>query len=143
MIDYLPLKKITTLHDDEIKAAVERVIDSGWYLKGEATQRFEEQYASYIGTRFCVGCGNGLDALTLIFRAYLEMGVLHQGDEIIVPANAYIASILSITENGLTPVFVEPRRDRRHGDRTVYQSTCKGYPFSTYVWTLCNVITYN
>lgn len=111
MIDYLPLKKITTLHDDEIKVAVERVIDSGWYLKGEATQRFEEQYASYIGTRFCVGCGNGLDALTLIFRAYLEMGVLHQGDEIIVPANAYIASILSITENGLTPVFVEPRRD--------------------------------
>ena len=111
MIDYLPLKKITTLHDDEIKAAVERVIDSGWYLKGEATQRFEEQYASYIGTRFCVGCGNGLDALTLIFRAYLEMGMLHQGDEIIVPANAYIASILSITENGLTPVFVEPCRD--------------------------------
>ena len=121
MIDYLPLKKITTLHDDEIKAAVERVIDSGWYLKGETTQRFEEQYASYIGTRFCVGCGNGLDALTLIFRAYLEMGVLHQGDEIIVPANAYIASILSITENGLTPVFVEPRIDTLEIDDTLIE----------------------
>ena len=123
MIDYLPLKKITTLHDDEIKAAVERVIDSGWYLKGEATQRFEEQYASYIGTRFCVGCGNGLDALTLIFRAYLEMGVLHQGDEIIVPANAYIASILSITENGLTPVFVEPPRDTLEIDDMVIEQS--------------------
>ncbi len=109
MIDYLSLKKITAQHADEIKAAANRVIDSGWYLKGDATKDFEAQYASYIGTRFCVGCGNGLDALTLIFRAYLEMGILHFGDEIIVPANAYIASILSITENRLTPVLVEPQ----------------------------------
>ena len=109
MIDYLSLKKITAQHADEIKAAANRVIDCGWYLKGDATKGFEAQYASYIGTRFCVGCGNGLDALTLIFRAYLEMGILHFGDEIIVPANAYIASILSITENRLTPVLVEPQ----------------------------------
>ena len=121
MIDYLSLKKITAQHGDEIKTVVSRVIDSGWYLKGEATKRFEAQYASYIGSRFCIGCGNGLDALTLIFRAYLEMGVLQQGDEVIVPANAYIASILSITENGLTPVLVEPRADSLEIDDTLIE----------------------
>ena len=121
MIDYLSLKKITARHGDEIKTVVSRVIDSGWYLKGEATKRFEAQYASYIGSRFCIGCGNGLDALTLIFRAYLEMGVLQQGDEVIVPANAYIASILSITENGLTPVLVEPRADSLEIDDTLIE----------------------
>lgn len=121
MIDYLSLKKITAQHGDEIKTVVSRVIDSGWYLKGEATKRFEAQYASYIGSRFCIGCGNGLDALTLIFRAYLEMGVLQQGDEVIVPANAYIASILSITENGLTPVLVEPRADSLKIDDTLIE----------------------
>ena len=121
MIDYLSLKKITAQHGDEIKTVVSHVIDSGWYLKGEATKRFEAQYASYIGSRFCIGCGNGLDALTLIFRAYLEMGVLQQGDEVIVPANAYIASILSITENGLTPVLVEPRADSLEIDDTLIE----------------------
>ena len=121
MIDYLSLKKITAQHGDEIKTVVSRVIDSGWYLKGEATKRFEAQYASYIGSRFCIGCGNGLDALTLIFRAYLEMGVLQRGDEVIVPANAYIASILSITENGLTPVLVEPRADSLEIDDTLIE----------------------
>ena len=121
MIDYLSLKKITAQHGDEIKTVVSRVIDSGWYLKGEATKRFEAQYASYIGSRFCIGCGNGLDALTLIFRAYLEMGVLQRGDEVIVPANAYIASILSITENGLTPVLVEPCADSLEIDDTLIE----------------------
>ena len=121
MIDYLSLKKITAQHGDEIKTVVSRVIDSGWYLKGEATKRFEAQYASYIGSRFCIGCGNGLDALTLIFRAYLEMGVLQRGDEVIVPAKAYIASILSITENGLTPVLVEPRADSLEIDDTLIE----------------------
>ena len=121
MIDYLSLKKIIAQHGDEIKTVVSRVIDSGWYLKGEATKRFEARYASYIGSRFCIGCGNGLDALTLIFRAYLEMGVLQQGDEVIVPANAYIASILSITENGLTPVLVEPRADSLEIDDTLIE----------------------
>ena len=121
MIDYLSLKKITAQHGDEIKTVVSRVIDSGWYLKGEATKRFEAQYASYIGSRFCIGCGNGLDALTLIFRAYLEMGVLQRGDEVIVPGNAYIASILSITENGLTPVLVEPRADSLEIDNTLIE----------------------
>ena len=108
MIKYLDLKAVNSLYDDEIRSAVSRVLDSGWYLKGEATRRFEQHYAEYIGTRYCIGCGNGLDALTLIFRAYMEMGVMQQGDEVIVPANTYIASILAITECGLKPVLVEP-----------------------------------
>jgi dTDP-4-amino-4,6-dideoxygalactose transaminase len=111
MIDFLNLKQITALHADEIHQAASRVIDSGWYLKGIETQQFEEAYARYIGTRYCIGVANGLDALTLIFRAYLEMGLMMPGDEVIVPANTYIASILSVSECGLTPVLVEPRLD--------------------------------
>ena len=97
MIAYLPLLKINNLHDEELRAAVNRVLDSGWYLKGDATRQFEAHYAEYIGTRYCVGCGNGLDALKLILQAYIEMGVMQEGDEIIVPANTYIATILAIT----------------------------------------------
>ena len=99
------------MHTDEISAAVQRVVDSGWYLQGNENKAFAEEYARYISTRYCVGCGNGLDALTLILRAYKEMGRLHDGDEVIVPANTYIATILAITENNLTPVLVEPRID--------------------------------
>ena len=108
MIKYLPLKRINALHDAEIREAVSRVLDSGWYLKGEATRQFETHYAAYIGTRYCIGCGNGLDALTLILRGYMELGVMQEGDEVIVPANTYIASILAITACGLNPVLVEP-----------------------------------
>ena len=111
MIKYLDLKKINDIHDAELRQAVSQVLDSGWYLKGEATRRFEAHYADYIGSRYCVGCGNGLDALTLIFRGYMEMGVMKEGDEVIVPANTYIASILAITACGLKPVLVEPRLD--------------------------------
>lgn len=111
MIKYLDLKKINHLHDAELRSALSRVMDSGWYLKGDATRQFEEQYAHYIGTHYCIGVANGLDALTLILRAYMEMGRLKEGDEVIVPANTYIATILSITENHLVPVLVEPRID--------------------------------
>ena len=83
MIAYLPLLRINNLHDQELRAAVTRVLDSGWYLKGDATRQFEAHYAEYIGTRYCIGCGNGLDALTLILRAYMEMGVMSIGDEVI------------------------------------------------------------
>ena len=120
-IPYLSLQAVTALHRDEIQEAVARVVDSGWYLQGEANARFEREYADYIGTQHCVGCGNGLDALTLIFRAYKEMGVLHDGDEVIVPANTYIASMLSITENGLTPVLVEPREDNLQLDDSLIE----------------------
>ncbi len=108
---YLDLKSINQHHDAELRAAIGEVLDSGWYLKGEATRRFEQHYAQFIGTRHCVACGNGLDALTLILRAYIQMGVMQPGDEVIVPANTYIASILAITECGLKPVLVEPRLD--------------------------------
>ncbi|MGP1524709.1 DegT/DnrJ/EryC1/StrS family aminotransferase [Prevotella multiformis] len=108
MIDYLSLKDITDLHGDEIVNAVERVVRSGWYLQGQETNLFEQNYARFIGTEHCVTCGNGLDALSLILRAYMELGQLKAGDEVVVPANTYIATILAITENRLTPVLVEP-----------------------------------
>lgn len=111
MIKFLELQKVTAKYADEIHEAVDRVIDSGWYLQGEENDRFEANYAQYIGTQYCVGCANGLDALIWIFRAYIEMGVMKQGDEVIVPANTYIASILAISENGLKPVLVEPSID--------------------------------
>lgn len=111
MIKFLDLMAVTAMHADEINAAVQRVVNGGWYLQGNENKAFTEEYARYIGTRYCVGCGNGLDALTLILRAYKEMGRLHDGDEVIVPANTYIATILAITENNLTPVLVEPRID--------------------------------
>lgn len=111
MIKFLDLQKVTASHAEEIHEAIARVVDSGWYLLGNEVKNFEENYARYIGTSQCVGVGNGLDALTLIFRAYIEMGVMEVGDEVIVPANTYIASILAITENGLKPVLVEPSPD--------------------------------
>lgn len=108
-IPFLSLKDVTALHGDEINAAVTRVVNSGWYLQGEENKKFENHYADYIGTKYCIGCANGLDALIWIFRAYIELGVMQPGDEVIVPANTYIATILAITENGLKPVLVEPK----------------------------------
>ncbi len=108
MIKFLDLKKITESHGAEIGEAVSRVIRSGWYLQGEENRRFEQNFASFIGTGHAVGCANGLDALVLIFRALIETGRLHPGDEVLVPANTYIASILALTETGLRPVLVEP-----------------------------------
>ena len=108
MIKFLDLKGVTEKYADEIHQAASEVIDSGWYLQGKANAAFEEHYANYIGTRYCVGVANGLDALIWIYRAYIELGIMQEGDEVIVPANTYIASILAITENGLKPVLVEP-----------------------------------
>lgn len=109
MIPFLSLKDVTALHGDEINAVVTRVVNSGWYLQGEENKRFEENYSKFIGTKYAIGCANGLDALIWIFRAYIELGVMQPGDEVIVPANTYIATILAITENGLKPVLVEPK----------------------------------
>ena len=120
-MDYLSLKAVNALYAAEIREALLHVADSGWYLRGEATRRFEQHYAEYIGTRHCVGCANGLDALTLIIRAYKELGRLREGDEVIVPANTYIATILSITENRLVPVLVEPSIDTLQIDDTLIE----------------------
>lgn len=122
MIKYLDLKRVNDTYDEEIRRSIDEVLRSGWYLKGEATHRFEQHYADFIGTQYCIGCGNGLDALTLILRAYKEMGKLHDGDEIIVPANTYIASILAITENGLTPVLIEPSLQTLHIDDALIEN---------------------
>lgn len=118
MIKYLDLKLVTAQHGSEISEAVQRVVESGWYLQGVENKAFCEEFANFIGTAHCVGCGNGLDALTLILRAYKEMGVMQDGDEVIVPANTYIATILAITENNLKPVLVEPRIDTFQIDDT-------------------------
>ena len=107
-IPFLSLKDITDKYSKEIHEAVSRVIDSGWYLQGKENASFEANFAHYIGTKFAVGCANGLDALIWILQAYIEFGVMAPGDEVIVPANTYIASILAITENNLVPVLVEP-----------------------------------
>lgn len=107
-VPFLSLKDVTSMHGEEIQAAAARVVESGWYLQGEENARFEKHYAEYIGTKHCIGCANGLDALIWIWRAYIELGVMQPGDEVILPANTYIATHLGITENGLVPVCVEP-----------------------------------
>lgn len=108
MIKQLDLQRIQANYIDEIKKAVSDVIDSGWYINGSSLKTFEAELANYLGTGNVLGVSNGLDALRLIFRAYVELGKLQEGDEVIVPANTFIASMLSITDNHLKPVFVEP-----------------------------------
>lgn len=108
MIPFLDLKAINAQYRDELVAAATRVIDSGWYIQGTEVKAFEQEFAEYCGSKHCIGVANGLDALTLTLRAWKEMGSLKEGDEVIVPANTYIASILAITENRLKPVLVEP-----------------------------------
>ena len=100
---------MTALHGAEINEAVTRVVNNGWYLQGKENENFEQHYSEFIGCKHTIGCANGLDALIWIFRAYIEMGMMQPGDEVIVPANTYIATILAITENGLVPVMVEPK----------------------------------
>lgn len=108
MINFLNLKTINDSFEPELSLAIKRVLDSGWYLLGNELKSFEEEYANYIGTKNCIGVANGLDALRLILKAYMELGIIKEGDEIIVPANTFIASILAISDNRLTPVLVEP-----------------------------------
>ena len=108
MIPFLSLKQITDKYSSEIHEAVARVVDSGWYLQGAENEKFENNYSKWIGCKHSIGCANGLDALFLIFRAYKELGIMKDGDEVIVPANTYIATIIAITENKLIPILVEP-----------------------------------
>ncbi|MDX5429226.1 MAG: aminotransferase class V-fold PLP-dependent enzyme, partial [Bacteroidota bacterium] len=107
-IPFLDLREVNAQYRGELIDSMVRVLDSGWYIRGTEVNRFEEEFARYCGSDHCVGVANGLDALILILRAYMELGRLKPGDEVIVPANTYIASILSITENGLNPILVEP-----------------------------------
>lgn len=108
MIPFLSLKDINQPRSEEILDVVKEVVQSGWYLHGKYTKQFEQNYSNFTGVKHTIGVANGLDALRLILRAYMEMGVMEAGDEVIVPANTYIASVLAISENQLKPVFVEP-----------------------------------
>jgi dTDP-4-amino-4,6-dideoxygalactose transaminase len=108
IVPFLDLRLVNNQYQEELKKASERVIDSGWYIFGDELVNFEKEFANYCGTKYCVGVGNGFDALSLTLRAWKELGRLREGDEVIVPANTYIASILAITENRLKPVLVEP-----------------------------------
>ncbi|MBF4442887.1 DegT/DnrJ/EryC1/StrS family aminotransferase, partial [Vibrio anguillarum] len=108
MISFLDLKKLNAQYEQELKDACTRVIDSGWYILGNEVSEFEKEFAAYCNVEHCLGVANGLDALILILRAYIELGVMSKGDEVIVPSNTYIASILAISEAGLVPVLVEP-----------------------------------
>jgi len=108
MIKFLDLHKINARFETEFKAKFDTFLKSGWYILGDGVKQFESEFAAYCGTKYCVGTSNGLDALELIFKGYLELGVLQPNDEVIVPANTYIASIISIINTGLTPVLVEP-----------------------------------
>ena len=108
MIKFLDLKAINNSFEPELSRVAKHVMNSGWYLLGKENLAFEKEYASYIGASHCVGVANGLDALRLILKAYIAIGVMKEGDEVIVPANTYIASILAITDNSLVPILVEP-----------------------------------
>ncbi len=108
MVKFLDLKAINDSFEPELSNSIQHVLDSGWYLLGREVEAFEREYSSYIGTEHCIGVANGLDALRLIFKAWIEIGTMKEGDEVIVPANTYIASILAITDNKLKPVFIEP-----------------------------------
>jgi dTDP-4-amino-4,6-dideoxygalactose transaminase len=108
MIKFLDLQKINKRHEAEFTIAMQRVVDSGWYILGKEVEDFEKAYAAYCGSKYCLGVANGLDALILIFRAYIETGKMQKGDEVLVPANTYIASMLALSANELVPVPVEP-----------------------------------
>lgn len=122
MVKFLDLKAISERYGKELYDTVNRVIESGWYLQGRENAQFEENYSRYIGTQYTIGCANGLDALSLIFRAYIELGIMNVGDEVIVPANTYIASILAISKNGLKPILVEPSIDNYQIDDTLIEA---------------------
>lgn len=108
MVDFLNLKRINLQMKQELEGAFSRVLDSGWFIRGQEVEQFEKEYAAYQNQKYCIGVANGLDALVLVIRAWKELGKLKVGDEVLVPSNTYIASILAISENNLVPVLVEP-----------------------------------
>jgi len=122
MISFLDLKKINDSFEPHLSDAIQRVLDSGWYILGNEAKSFENEYAQFIGTKHCIGVANGLDALRLILKSYMEMGQMKEGDEIIVPGNTYIASILAITDNRLVPILIEPDIDSYNLDISLIEN---------------------
>ncbi|WP_281635968.1 DegT/DnrJ/EryC1/StrS family aminotransferase [Flavobacterium marginilacus] len=121
MIRFLDLKKINEPYETAFQEKLKSVLDSGWYILGKEVQEFEANFASYCGAKYCIGVGNGLDALVLIFKGYIQLGKLQKGDEVIVPANTYIASILAILQADLVPVLVEPKLETYNIDPDLIQ----------------------
>jgi len=119
MVNFLDLKRINLQYKNEISHAIDNVLNSGWYILGDNVREFEKSFAAFCNTKYCIGVANGLDALVLVLRAWKEMGLIKNGDEVLVPSNTYIASILAISENGLVPILVEP-------DENTFNITSKG-----------------
>lgn len=123
MIKFLDLYRLNKSYEAEFKLEFQNFLDSGYYILGDAVKQFESDYSAYCGTDYCIGVGNGLDALTLIFKGYIQLGKINQGDEVIVPANTYIATILAILQSGLKPVLVEPNENTYNLDpKTINQA---------------------
>lgn len=125
-IKYLSLKDLNAPYEEDIQHAISEVVSSGWYLQGKRIHDFEEHYAAYIGTRHCISCGNGLDALKLMLQGEMILGRMQPGDEVLVAANTYIATILAITSVGLTPILIEPTIDTLQMDDSLIESHITG-----------------
>ena len=125
-IKYLSLKDLNAPYEKDIQHAISEVVSSGWYLQGKRIHDFEEHYAAYIGTRHCISCGNGLDALKLMLQGEMILGIMQPGDEVLVAANTYIATVLAITSVGLTPILIEPTTDTLQMDDSLIESHITG-----------------
>lgn len=140
VVPFLNLKKINDSFQPALSEAINQTVTSGWYLRGSQTEAFEKEYSQYIGTAYCIGCASGLDALTLIFKAYVEMGRLKTGDKVLIPADTFIASFLAVSEAGLVPVPVDVNTVTLQLDfnrlEEAYSRGCQGYSYSPPLWTL-------
>ena len=127
-IPFLNLKEINDSYEDELNNAARRVINSGWFINGPEVEGFEKEFADYCGTKYCIGVGNGLDALTIILKSFIELGKLKIGDEIVVPSNTFIATVLSVIQAGLKPLFIDPSIESYN---LSYQNLVNGISSST------------
>lgn len=143
IIPFLDLKTINAQYREDLIDAATRVIDSGWYIQGPELKAFESEFAAYCGTKHCVGVANGLDALSLTLRAWKELGKLKEGDEVIVPSNTYIASILSVSENWLKPIFVEPNIDSYNIDPCLIENNISEKTRAILIVHLYGQVAYN
>ena len=141
-VPFLDLKSLNAPYMDVLKNAACSVVESGWYIRGHFCERFEQAFAEYCGVKYAVGVGNGLDALTLILRASMELGRLHEGDEILVPSNTFIATVLAVSAVGLKPVLVEPSVNTYDMDPKQLEKACgaRTRAILDERWSLCGLV---